>query len=118
MLLCDGDLGASAARLGPLVEAVERGECDLAVAAFGSRLVAPMTTVRGYELPGSLDGARAVLCSSYSGETEETLACYEAAEALGARRLRIKSVAASQERPSIRFRNAQKADAKSATQIT
>jgi glucose/mannose-6-phosphate isomerase len=60
---------------------------DLAVGAFGSRLVAPMTTVRGYELPGSLDGARAVLCSSYSGETEETLACYEAAEALGARRL-------------------------------
>ena len=27
---------------------------------------------------------RAVLCSSYSGDTEETLACYEAAEALGA----------------------------------
>lgn len=37
-LLCDGDLGASAARLGPLVEAVERGECDLAVAAFSRRL--------------------------------------------------------------------------------
>jgi len=32
-LLCDGDLGASAARLAPLVSAVERGECDLAVAA-------------------------------------------------------------------------------------
>jgi glucose/mannose-6-phosphate isomerase len=28
-----------------------------------------------------------VLCSSYSGETEETLACYAAAEALGAHRL-------------------------------
>jgi glucose/mannose-6-phosphate isomerase len=28
-----------------------------------------------------------VLCSSYSGETEETLACLEAAEALGAKRL-------------------------------
>jgi glycosyltransferase involved in cell wall biosynthesis len=38
VLLCDGDLGASAARLGPLVEAVERGECDLAVAAFARRL--------------------------------------------------------------------------------
>lgn len=36
-LLCDGDLGASAARLAPLVEAVERGECDLAVAAFSRR---------------------------------------------------------------------------------
>jgi glycosyltransferase involved in cell wall biosynthesis len=38
LLLCYGDLGASAARLTPLVEAVERGECDLAVAAFSSRV--------------------------------------------------------------------------------
>lgn len=38
ILLCDGDLGASAGRLGPLVEAVERGECDLAVAAFAHRV--------------------------------------------------------------------------------
>jgi glycosyltransferase involved in cell wall biosynthesis len=38
VLLCDGDLGGSAARLAPLVEAVERGECDLAVASFRRRL--------------------------------------------------------------------------------
>ena len=38
VLLCDGDLGASAARLAPLVAAVERGECDLAVAAFSRRM--------------------------------------------------------------------------------
>jgi glycosyltransferase involved in cell wall biosynthesis len=38
ILLCDGDLGGSAARLPPLVEAVEAGECDLAVAAFGRRV--------------------------------------------------------------------------------
>lgn len=38
VLLCDGDLGASAARLTPLVEAIERGECDLAVAAFDRRV--------------------------------------------------------------------------------
>ncbi|HEX5592774.1 MAG TPA: glycosyltransferase [Solirubrobacterales bacterium] len=38
VLLCDGDLGASAVRLKPLVAAVERGECDLAVAAFSRRL--------------------------------------------------------------------------------
>jgi glycosyltransferase involved in cell wall biosynthesis len=38
VLLCDGDLGASAARLGRLVAAVERGECDIAVAAFSRRL--------------------------------------------------------------------------------
>jgi glycosyltransferase involved in cell wall biosynthesis len=37
-LLCDGDLGASAAALAPLVAAVEAGECDLAVAAFSRRL--------------------------------------------------------------------------------
>jgi len=38
VLLCDGDLGDSAARLAPLVAAVEAGECDLAVAAFGRRV--------------------------------------------------------------------------------
>ena len=38
VLLCDGDLGASAARLGPLVTAVEGDECDLAVAAFSRRV--------------------------------------------------------------------------------
>jgi glycosyltransferase involved in cell wall biosynthesis len=38
VLLCDGDLGVSAARLAPLVEAVERGDCDLAVAAFSRRV--------------------------------------------------------------------------------
>lgn len=37
-LLCDGDLGESAARLGPLVEAVRVGETDLAVAAFSRRV--------------------------------------------------------------------------------
>jgi glycosyltransferase involved in cell wall biosynthesis len=37
-LLCDGDLGDSARRLVPLVEAVERGDCDLAVAAFANRV--------------------------------------------------------------------------------
>jgi glycosyltransferase involved in cell wall biosynthesis len=38
VLLCDGDLGASAAELARLVEAVERDECDLAVAAFSRRV--------------------------------------------------------------------------------
>jgi len=38
VLLCDGDLGASAARLVPLVVAVGRGECDLAVATFAHRV--------------------------------------------------------------------------------
>jgi glycosyltransferase involved in cell wall biosynthesis len=37
-LLCDGDLGATAARLEPLVAAVERGEVDIAVASFSRRV--------------------------------------------------------------------------------
>jgi glycosyltransferase involved in cell wall biosynthesis len=36
-VFCDGDLGASAARLGPLAEAVDSGRCDLAVAAFARK---------------------------------------------------------------------------------
>jgi glycosyltransferase involved in cell wall biosynthesis len=38
VLLCDGDLGESAGRLGPLVDAVAAGECDLAVAMFARRV--------------------------------------------------------------------------------
>lgn len=38
VLLCDGDLAGSAARLAPLVDAVAAGECDLAVASFSRRL--------------------------------------------------------------------------------
>lgn len=38
ILLCDGDLGGSAARLEPLVAAVAAGECELAVASFGRRV--------------------------------------------------------------------------------
>ena len=60
---------------------------DLAAVAFGNRLSRPLTTERGYELPFAMLPDRAVLCSSYSGDTEETIACYAAAEALGARRI-------------------------------
>jgi glycosyltransferase involved in cell wall biosynthesis len=38
VLLCDGDLADSAARLAPLAAAVEAGKCDLAVAVFGRRV--------------------------------------------------------------------------------
>jgi glycosyltransferase involved in cell wall biosynthesis len=37
-LFCDGDLGSSAGRLAPLVDAVRSGETDLAVAAFARRV--------------------------------------------------------------------------------
>ncbi len=60
---------------------------DLATAALGGRLTRPLLTVRGYELPSWVTPEWTVLCSSYSGNTEETLACFAAAEALGARRI-------------------------------
>jgi len=60
---------------------------DLAVAVLGDRLAKPLLTVRGYELPSWLTAEWTVFCSSYSGETEETLACFAAAEGLGARRV-------------------------------
>ena len=37
-LLCDGDLGDSAGELNALVDAVDAGECDLAIAAFRRRV--------------------------------------------------------------------------------
>jgi len=58
----------------------------LARAALGDRLVRPMLVFRDYELPPWTATDRAVLCTSYSGDTEETLACFEAAEIVGARR--------------------------------
>lgn len=60
---------------------------DLAAAALGDLLTKPMHTVRGYALPSWATPEWSVLCSSYSGHTEETLACFDAAEALGARRI-------------------------------
>lgn len=60
---------------------------DLAAAALGDRLTRPLVSVRGYELPSWATPEWTVLCSSYSGMTEETLACFAAAEALGARRV-------------------------------
>jgi len=62
---------------------------DLAAAALGDRLGAPLCTVRGYRLPSWATPEWTVLCASYSGNTEETLACFAAAESLGARRVAV-----------------------------
>jgi glycosyltransferase involved in cell wall biosynthesis len=48
VVLCDGDLGESAARLGPLVEAVRAGRFDLAVAVFARRLGGGFGLAVGY----------------------------------------------------------------------
>src|ERR1700742_5214144 len=60
---------------------------DLAAAALGDRLTGPMATVRGYALPSWATPGWTVLCSSYSGGTEETLACFEAASTVVAPRV-------------------------------
>ncbi|MCB0874740.1 MAG: bifunctional phosphoglucose/phosphomannose isomerase [Solirubrobacterales bacterium] len=60
---------------------------DLAAAALGSRLCKPLDVVRGYGVPSWTPPDRAIFCSSYSGNTEETLGCYAAAEAVGAQRV-------------------------------
>ena len=59
----------------------------LARAALGDRASRPIVMARGYALPSWTTPDTTVLCSSYSGETEETLAIYEAAKALGARQI-------------------------------
>jgi glucose/mannose-6-phosphate isomerase len=60
---------------------------DLALAALGDRATRPIYVVRGYAIESWTPPETLVLCSSYSGETEETLACFEAAGAAGARRV-------------------------------
>jgi glucose/mannose-6-phosphate isomerase len=59
---------------------------DLAKAALGDRATRPITMVRGYALESWTPPESFVLCASYSGDTEETLACFEAAGAAGAER--------------------------------
>jgi glycosyltransferase involved in cell wall biosynthesis len=47
-LLCDGDLGESARSLRALAGAIERGESDVAVAAFGTRVGGGFGIARGF----------------------------------------------------------------------
>jgi glucose/mannose-6-phosphate isomerase len=59
----------------------------LARAALGDRASRPIACARDYALPPWTTPDITVLCTSYSGDTEETLAAYEAAGAVGARRI-------------------------------
>jgi glucose/mannose-6-phosphate isomerase len=59
---------------------------DLAKAALGDQATRPITVVRGYALESWTPPESFVVCVSYSGNTEETLACFEAAGAAGAQR--------------------------------
>jgi glucose/mannose-6-phosphate isomerase len=58
----------------------------LARAALGDHATRPIFVTRAYGLPTWTTPDTMVLCASYSGDTEETLACYESAGALGAKR--------------------------------
>ncbi len=58
----------------------------LARAALGDHASRPIFVTRAYGLPTWTTPDTMVMCASYSGETEETLACYESAGALGAKR--------------------------------
>jgi glucose/mannose-6-phosphate isomerase len=59
----------------------------LAVAALGPRLKRPMVVVDSYALPSWAGPDTLVLCSSYSGATEETLSAYDDAVERGAPRI-------------------------------
>jgi glucose/mannose-6-phosphate isomerase len=63
----------------------------LARAALGDQASRPIISARGYGLPPGTAPDTTVLCVSYSGDTEETLACYDAAGALGAHRVVVTS---------------------------
>src|SRR5215218_847588 len=59
----------------------------LAAGALGPRLRRPLALAMGYDIPAWIGEETLVLCSSYSGTTEETLATYDAAKAAGAPRI-------------------------------
>jgi glucose/mannose-6-phosphate isomerase len=56
----------------------------LAWGVLGARARRPLLVTDGYELPSWVGAEALVLCSSYSGGTEETLACYDDARRRGA----------------------------------
>src|SRR3982751_6769180 len=63
----------------------------LARAAMGDHASRPIFAAQAYGLPPWTTPDTTVLCASYSGNTEEALACYEAAGVIGARRVVVTS---------------------------
>lgn len=64
---------------------------ELTLGAFGARLPRPVTVLRGYALPAWASPRTLVVLSSYSGNTEETLAIEEQAASRGAPRMALSS---------------------------
>lgn len=62
---------------------------DLALAVLAGRAQRPIQVVRGYAPPSWATAGTLALCASYSGDTEETLACYDDAGRLGMPRVAL-----------------------------
>jgi glucose/mannose-6-phosphate isomerase len=83
---------------------------DLLRGAVSAECPAPILVVRDYQVPALVDSKTLVIGSSYSGETEETLAAFEEAAARGAQLLaittggRLQALAASQGIPLLTIR--------------
>ncbi len=58
---------------------------EVAASALAPKLRKPVAVERGYVLPGWVGRQTAAVCISYSGNTQETLACFRAARSRGAR---------------------------------
>ena len=58
---------------------------------YGRAMRVPFSFFNGYELPGSVGRRSIVVVSSYSGTTEETIACFKAAKARKAKIIGITS---------------------------
>jgi glucose/mannose-6-phosphate isomerase len=56
---------------------------DVVAAAFADRVRLPMVTLRGYRVPAGYGEEDLALCVSYSGDTEETVAAFDAARERG-----------------------------------
>ena len=62
---------------------------QLARAVLGDHASRPLLAAKAYGLPPWTTPDTTVVCTSYSGETEETLTCFEAAGVIGARRVAV-----------------------------
>ena len=71
---------------------------DLAAAAIGNRARRPLRAIRDYSLEPWADRDTLVLCASYSGYTEETLACFDAVGEAGGPRVAMTTGGALAER--------------------
>lgn len=70
---------------------------DVAATAAAQHGTVPVVPVKGYELPAFAGPATPVIGVSFSGDTEETLSCLEAAGAVGAPRYAVTSGGSAEE---------------------